>query len=177
MNDKLPIILGLIACLLGIYRFIIDKEYREKHQYMWQGRKNITLIIIIALLMIGMFSWIFINKKRKQSEVNHTRNDFILVGRETLKDSQQIELLFRAGGATDRDVIWIQKTLNNQKSYIGRIKGDDRYKFKIWQENDSIIKIRLTDTLNISGKFRDFKINLNNRIYPNDGSMYADSTY
>jgi hypothetical protein len=104
-------------------------------------------------------------------------DDFTLVGQATIKDNEHIELLYRGGGATAPDIIWVQKTSNNQKTFIGKIKWyQDSYESKIWQVNDSIIKVRLTDTSTFKGQFRDFTLNLNNRIYPNDGSMFADST-
>ena len=104
-------------------------------------------------------------------------DDFTLVGQATINDNDHIELLYRGGGATAPDIIWVQKTSNNQKNFIGKIKWfQGGYESKIWQINDSIIKVRLTDTLIFKGKFRDFTLNLNNRILPNDGSMFADST-
>ena len=100
------------------------------------------------------------------------------VGEQSLKDKSIIELCMRGGGATDIDVIWVRKTTGTNQKFIGRIKWYlNGFDTKIWQVNDSLIKVRLTDTINWKGTFRDFTLNLNNKVEPNDGSMYADSTY
>jgi hypothetical protein len=85
----------------------------------------------------------------------------------------------RGGGATGKDVIWVKKVTNSEENYIGKIKWYlNGFDSKISQVNDSLIQVRLTDTATIwKGKFRDFTINLNNRVHFNDGSMYTDSTY
>ncbi len=102
-------------------------------------------------------------------------NDFTVIRQTTLKNNVQIKLLYRGGGATAPDVIWVQKTFRNQKSYIGKIKwSSNSDESNIWQVNDSIIRVRLTDTLFFKGQFRDFTLNLNDAIYPNDGSAFAE---
>jgi len=95
-----------------------------------------------------------------------------------LKDHSVIELYYSGGGATADDIIWIRKISENKKKYIGRIKWvGSNDKINIDEINDTIINIRITDTIIYKGKFREFKVNTNNKIEPNDGSMFADSTY
>jgi len=101
------------------------------------------------------------------------------IATKNLNDSTVVELLYGGGGATDIDVIWVAKIVKNKQHFIGKIKwpGTDWYKADISQISDSLIKIRFTDTLHWKGTITEFKINTQNTIKPNDGSMYADSTY
>ncbi|MFT3910916.1 MAG: hypothetical protein QM737_15970 [Ferruginibacter sp.] len=94
-----------------------------------------------------------------------------------LKDNSIIEVYYSGGGATADDIIWIRKISGNKKKYIGKIKWADNYQIDIYEINDSLINIKFTDTTIYKSKFREFKINTNNKIEPNDGSMFADSTY
>ncbi len=98
---------------------------------------------------------------------------------QTLKDGSIITLYYLGRGATAQDVIWVTKSSKNKKKYIGKFKwfDDKSSKINIWQINDTLIKIRLTDTTIWKGVFTDFTINLNNKIETNDGSLYADSSY
>ena len=101
-----------------------------------------------------------------------------LIGKQVIKDGSVIELYGRGGGATAADIIWVKRTPYNKDEYIGKIKWSlFEAKKEIWQTNDSIIKIKLTDTSIFKGNFRVYTINIHNKVRPNDGSMYADSTY
>ena len=102
------------------------------------------------------------------------QSDYTSIGKLVLGNGDQIELLYRGGGATASDVIWVQKTSNSKDSFIAKINYHKKIQAKLWQINDSIIIVRLIDTAFFKGKFRDFRLNLNKRIYPNDGSPYAE---
>jgi hypothetical protein len=106
-------------------------------------------------------------------------NSPVVIGKDTLQNKTIIQLEMRGGGATGKDVIWVKKVSNSEENYIGKIEWYlNGFDSKISQVNDSLITVRLTDTATVwKGKFRDFVINLNNKVQFNDGSMYADSTY
>ena len=96
-----------------------------------------------------------------------------------LRNGDAIELEYTIGneiGATTPDVTWIRKIPKNGDSYlIGKIKavfeGDNVI---ISQLNDSIIKIRFIDTVIGKKQFKDYIVNLNKNIKPNDGSPYIE---
>jgi hypothetical protein len=90
-----------------------------------------------------------------------------------LRSGDVIELKYRGGGATAPDVIWVYKKTRNKKNIIiGKIQGTDSEHATISEIDSNRIKIRLTDTLFKKAQFRDYIINLNNRIGRNDGSPY-----
>jgi len=106
------------------------------------------------------------------------KSEDILIGKQLIKDGSVIELYAGGGGATAPDVVWVKRNPSNKGEYIGKIKwGLFEAESKIWQISDSIIKIRFTDTSIFKGKFRDYTINIYNKVRPHDGSLYADSTY
>ncbi len=94
----------------------------------------------------------------------------------SLSNGERIEVYYVGYGATTSDVIWIAKINNNKRNIVGKIKDFDfTFKINLNQINDSIIRLRFTDTTNFTGIYNDFFINLNNRIEPNDGSPYNEN--
>jgi hypothetical protein len=93
-------------------------------------------------------------------------SDSKIIGKDTLKNNTVIQLEMRGGGATAPDVIWVKKVTDTEENYVGKIKWYlNGFESKISQVNDSIIKVRLTDTVTIwKGQLRDFTISLNNRV-------------
>ena len=78
-------------------------------------------------------------------------------------------------GATTPDVMWvIKKSGKGEGVFIARLDNVNTkiYKVDLTQLNDSTVFIRLTDksTGMFKGAYFDYKIDLNKRIYPNDGS-------
>lgn len=96
-----------------------------------------------------------------------------------LKNGDGIELEYSIGsalGATTPDVTWIKKIKKNGDGYlVGKIKAVfDHDRINIFQINDTIIKIRFTDTTMWKGQFRDYIVNINKRIELNDNSSYIE---
>jgi hypothetical protein len=95
-----------------------------------------------------------------------------------LKDSSTLVLQIRTGsylGATTPDVTWINKKLaNGQQVQIGKIKRWlDQGIIKFEPLNDSLINIHFVDSVSHYASL--YTVNLNQRIYPNDGSDYLES--
>jgi hypothetical protein len=77
-------------------------------------------------------------------------------------------------GATTPNVMWIKRlSPNNKIKLVGKIQTIfDQDSVSIYQLNDSLIKLRFTDTAVAKGKSKDFIININKSVEPNDGSSY-----
>jgi len=158
MNIPTSAMLTVVRHLLAIsFKFRCDK-LKQSQKYFW-------FFLILLLFNRCAFDSFESNLER--------------INKKALNDSTDIELYYGGGGATAPDVIWVRRIVKNKQQYIGKIKwsGTEWYKTDIEQVNDTLIKIRITDTLNWKGRFREFIISINNRIEPNDGSMYADGTY
>lgn len=96
----------------------------------------------------------------------------------TLKDSSTLVLQIKTGsylGATTPDVTWINKKLNNgQAQQIGKIKRWlDKGTIRFKPLNDSLVNIYFVDSIWHQTSL--YTVNLNQRIYPNDGSAYLEA--
>jgi len=84
-----------------------------------------------------------------------------------------IQLTQIGGGATSEGAIWVSEKKKNKNILIDRLDGYNTLDNipGLQQLNDSIIIITLIDTV-INMRFK-YRVNLNNRISPNDGSPGA----
>lgn len=93
-------------------------------------------------------------------------NSSTIIAKDTLKNNTVIELEMHGGGATALDVIWVKKSTNTEEHYIGKIDWYlNGFDSKISPVNDSLINVRLTDTVTWKGQFRDFIFNLNKKVH------------
>ena len=93
--------------------------------------------------------------------------------RQKLPNGKTLQLTQIGGGATSVGAIWVSERKNNDDVLIERIDGYSTTDCipSLQQLNDSIIMITLIDTV-IRRQFK-YRVNLNNRIFPNDGSPGA----
>jgi hypothetical protein len=94
-----------------------------------------------------------------------------------LQDSSTIVLQIKTGsylGATTPDVTWINKRLaNGQQQQIGKIRRWlDKGTISFEPLNDSLINIQFVDSMWHHASL--YTVNLNQRIYPNDGLPYLE---
>lgn len=84
-----------------------------------------------------------------------------------------IQLTQIGGGAASEGAIWVSEKKKNKNILIDRLDGYNTLDNipGLQQLNDSIIIITLIDTV-INMRFK-YRVNLNNRISPNDGSPGA----
>ncbi len=66
MPEKYRLLLLGIGFLIGAVFIFADKKKREKYKYQWTGKRNMTILIIIGLLMCLMFYIIYTSKKQKR---------------------------------------------------------------------------------------------------------------
>lgn len=97
------------------------------------------------------------------------------IASKTLRDGSIIELDYFGGGATAPDVIWVSRTLKNNKTLIGKIKWMQKgFTTEIAQNTKDSITIKFVDTTVFSGQVTTFRVSLNDAIHPNDSSPYND---
>lgn len=97
------------------------------------------------------------------------------MGNYILPNGNVITLRCIGTGATAPDVVWVHESLKDTQVIVGKIEGfNDHWKATVYNIDTNHIKIRFTDTIGVRGGFRDFIIDLNNRITMNDDSPYNE---
>ena len=119
--------------------------------------------ILIILVLALSSCW---NRETTISQFNLSNGDVIKL----------IVYKDRPLGATFKSSLYVKRIFKDGNSVLmGQIQGFTRgYRPNFMQMNDSLLKIRLTDTLIFKGEFVDFIANLNRHIEPNEVPPYIE---
>lgn len=107
----------------------------------------------------------------------HEEGKTVILAQHQLKDGSSLLFEIKTGtylGATTPDVTWINKVeKDGRKLQVGKIKSWlDKGTFSFSPVNDSMFTVRYVDS--VWHDTANYTFNINQRIYPNDGSPHIE---